>query len=126
MSVKYRVVERGKPGDPTAPKKFYPLVKSSGQTTLRELANRIAQISTVSTVDTMAVLEALLQVIPEELADGNIVRLGDFGSFSLRSQSEGSETAEEVSAHNIKRIKVAFRPGRLYKGVLDNIIFEKE
>ena len=29
MAVKYNVVERGKPGDPAAPKKYYPSVTSS-------------------------------------------------------------------------------------------------
>ena len=75
MPINYVLVERGKPGDATAPKKFYARAKSSGEMTLRELTKRIADISTVSSIDTKAVLEALLQVIPEELAGGNPSRV---------------------------------------------------
>ncbi len=126
MTVPYTVVTKQKPGDPDAPIRYHPRVKSRGRTTLRQVAERIAAISTVSTVDTVAVLEAFLQVIPQELAEGNTVRLGDFGSFSLRTKSEGADTPEEVGAHNIKKVQTTFRPGLLFKDVLNAITFEKE
>jgi hypothetical protein len=72
MSVKFNVVERGDPRNPAGPKKFYPSIVSSGRVTLRELVQDIARISTVSSGDTMAVLESLLTVIPLEM-----VNLGD-------------------------------------------------
>ena len=81
MTVKFNVVERGNPSNPAAPKKFYPSIESSGRKTMRQLAGQISQISTVSSVDTMAVLEGLLTIIPQELSAGNIVELGDFGNF---------------------------------------------
>jgi hypothetical protein len=84
MTVKYSIVERGNPQDQAAPKKFYPSLQSSGRKTLRELSKRITQMCTVSSPDTLAVIESMLVVIPEELAAGNIVELGDFGSFWLR------------------------------------------
>ena len=46
MTVKYNVVARRKPGDPVEASKYYPNVKSSGRVTLRQLAQRIAEIST--------------------------------------------------------------------------------
>jgi predicted histone-like DNA-binding protein len=100
-------------------------VKSSGKIALRQLAERIADISTVSTVDTVAVLEALLTVIPRELAEGRIVQLGDLGSFSLRIRGEGAETAEEVTARHITKTLTNFRPGKLFRDALDKISFEK-
>jgi predicted histone-like DNA-binding protein len=126
MTVKYTVVARGNPGDPQAPKKYYPSVKSSGKTTLRRLAERIAEISTVSSVDVVAVLEAFLSIVPKELAEGNIVQLGDFGSFSLRIRSEGVDSEEQVTAHNITKPLTSFRPGKRFKEILDSISYEKE
>jgi len=41
-------MQRPKPGDASAPKKFYAVAKSDGQVTLRQLAEQIADISTVS------------------------------------------------------------------------------
>jgi predicted histone-like DNA-binding protein len=125
MTVKYNVVERGNPSNPAAPKKFYPSIESSGRKTLRQMAERISQISTVSTADTMAVLEALLTTIPDELAAGNIVELGDFGNFWLRSDSEGADTAEAVRASQINSVLPRFNPGKEFKKVLDAIEFEK-
>ncbi|MBN1313022.1 MAG: HU family DNA-binding protein [Anaerolineae bacterium] len=125
MTVKFNVVERGNPGDPTAPKKFYPSIVSSGRVTLRRLAKTIAQISTVSSTDTMAVLEALLTTIPEELVQGNIVELGDFGSFWLKSSSEGADIPEDVRAEQITTLLPRFNPGKEFKKVLGGISYEK-
>jgi predicted histone-like DNA-binding protein len=125
MTVKFNVVERGNPANREAPKKFYPSVASTGRKTLRQIAGRISQISTVSSTDTLAVLEALLNVIPEELAAGNIVELGDFGNFWLKANSEGSDTAEAVRASNITNLLPRFNPGKEFKKVLATVEFEK-
>ena len=78
MTTKYNVITRYNPREPEAPRRYYPSVKYSGRVTLRELSKQIAEISTVSTVDTMAVLEGLLTLIPREISRGNVVELGDF------------------------------------------------
>lgn len=125
MTVKFNVVERGNPSNREAPKKFYASVTSSGRKTLRQIATRITQISTVSSTDTMAVLEALLNVIPEELAAGNVVELGDFGNFWLKANSDGSETADQVRAGNITNLMPRFNAGKEFKKVLVTVEFEK-
>jgi len=125
MSVKYNVVPRKNPSDPESPPKYYPSVVKSGSTTLRQLAKRISAISTVSTVDTLAVLEGLLMVLPEELADGKVVRMGEFGSFWLRAKTQGSEMPNQVTAADILAIRVRFTPGKEFKQTLAAIDFEK-
>lgn len=125
MTVKYNVVERGNPSNPAAPKKFYPSITSSGRKSLRQLAGQIAQISTVSSADTMAVLEALLTVIPQELTAGNVVELGDFGNFWLKANSEGADTAEAVRATQISTLLPRFNAGKEFKKVLATIEYEK-
>ena len=125
MTVKYNVVERGNPSNREAPKKFYPSIASTGRKTLRQLAGRISEISTVSSTDTMAVLEALLTVIPQELTAGNIVELGDFGNFWLKASSEGADTAEAVRATQISSLLPRFNAGREFKKVLATIEYEK-
>ena len=125
MSVKYNVVERANPSNREAPKKFYPSIVSSGRLTLRQLAKEISNISTISSADTMAVLEALLTVIPAELAKGNIVELGDFGNFWLKSSGEGSDSADAVRATQIGGVLPRFNPGKEFKKVLDGIEYEK-
>jgi predicted histone-like DNA-binding protein len=125
MTVKYTVVARGNPQNPEAPKKYYPSVNSTGRVNLRGLAERIAEISTVSSVDVVAVLEALLTIIPRELANGNIVNLGDFGSFRLRIHSVGADSEEKVTARNITKTLPRFTPGKRFQETLDNISYER-
>lgn len=125
MSVKFNVVERGNPSNREAPKKFYPSIQSSGRVTTREMAEMAAQRSTLSTMDMMAAIESFLAIIPEQLAKGNIVELGEFGTFWLRSTSEGAETPEEVRASQITSILPRFNPGKVFKHVLDGIEFVK-
>ncbi len=125
MTVKYNVVERGNPSNREAPKKFYPSIASTGRKTLRQLAGRISEISTVSSTDTMAVLEALLTVIPQELASGNVVELGDFGNFWLKITSEGSESADAVRATQISTLLPRFNAGKEFKKILATVEYEK-
>jgi len=57
MAVKYVVVEKGNPGNPTAPKKWYATAKASGELTFKKLSKEIAEGSTtVSDTDVLAVL----------------------------------------------------------------------
>ena len=125
MSVKYNVVERGNPSNREAPKKYYPSIASSGRKTLRQIAAQISQISTVSSADTMAVLEALLTVIPQELVAGNVVELGDFGNFWLKANSEGVDTPDTVRATQTSTILPRSNAGKEFKKVLAPIEFEK-
>jgi predicted histone-like DNA-binding protein len=125
MSIKFNIVKRGRPGDSQAPKKYYPSIQSTGRVSVRQLAERASDISTLSTPDMMAAIEALLTIIPEELADGNIVELGDFGNFWLRFSAEGSEAAAGVRGDQITTLIPRFMPGRQFKRVLGRVKFVK-
>ena len=125
MSVKYTVNERGNPQQPQQPKKWYANAKSAGNTTLRTLGKEIAARSTVSPADTQAVLVALTEVLVEHLADGKIVRLGDFGAFQVSLSSTGAEAEVKFNASLIKGGKVIFRPGIDLKEMLNNLKYEK-
>ena len=125
MSVKFNVVERGKPGSPETPKKFYPSIVASGKISQRDVAKHAAEMSTVSIGDTAAVVENFLTIIAQELAKGNIVQLGEFGSFWLRTETEGAETADDVRASQVTNVLVRFTPGKEFQQVLDAITFEK-
>lgn len=125
MTVKFNIVERGNPSNREAPKKFYPSVQSSGRVTTRDVVEMAAQRSTMSSIDMMAAIETFLAIIPEQLAKGNIVELGEFGNFWLRIEAEGAETEDAVRADLITGVKPRFNPGKLFKKVLDGIDFVK-
>ncbi len=125
MTVKYNVMPRKNPREPEAAPRYYPVVRSSGRTTQRDLARKGTKMSTMSAADLAAGLEVLLDLIPEELMEGKIVDLGDFGSFRLSVKAEGSDTAEEVTANNIKSLNVRFTPGKEFKDAMNRATFEK-
>ena len=125
MSVKHNIVEQGNPTNREAPMKFYASIQSSGRLSLRQLAAIAADRSTLTETDFMAAVESFLAIIPRELAKGNIVELGDFGSFCLRTTCEGAVTAEEVRADQISTVLPRFNPGKQFKRMLDNIEFNK-
>jgi predicted histone-like DNA-binding protein len=126
MPVKFTVSPKKDPRDQQAAPKYYAIVKSNGRSDTNAVAKSINRMSTVSSVDTAAVLEAFLTVVPEELANGNIVELGDFGTFRVSVSSEGTAQAEDLTARNITDVRVLFTPGKRFKQVLDMAEFQKE
>ena len=125
MPVKYVISEKGNPLKPAEPKKWYASAKSDGDVSLKALGKDITQRSTVNPADTAAVLEALTQVLVERLAEGKIVRFGDFGAFQVTIGSAGAESAEKFNASLIKTKKVTFRPGVDLREMLNNLKFVK-
>ena len=125
MTVKYNVVERSNPSDPEAPRKFYPSIQSTGRVTPRELAELAAEISSLSTVDMVAAIESLMVIIPRELAKGNIVELGEFGSFWLKVNAEAAETPAAVNGSRITNVTPSFRPGKELKRMVADIVFRR-
>ena len=126
MAVNYKAVAKRNPGKPEEAPKFYVQLVSAGDMSLRQLAKQVSAISTVSSADTMAVLEAFLQVVPQALADGKIVRLGDFGSLSLSASSTGAADAKALTQNQVKKVSVKFRPGKEFASVTNAVEFSKQ
>ena len=116
MAIKFKVIEKGQPG--ASP-------NVTGEKTLAGLTRDIEKISTVSGADIRAVLYALVDVMVDSLAEGQVVRLGELGSLRVSISSEGMATAEEVNASAIKGSKVIFTPGKDIKKMLNNLEFVK-
>ena len=126
MPVKYNVVERKNPNDPTVPAKFYASAKADGDVNLKSLAKEISGGSTtVSDTDVLAVLNDLIKVLNRHLSQGKIVKLGDFGNFQISISSEGAVTADKVSSSLIKSNKINFRPGADLRDMLRTVKYEK-
>jgi predicted histone-like DNA-binding protein len=124
-TVTYSVSPRINPRDKEAAPKFYGQVQSSGDISLREMAERIQQTCTVHKSDVFAVLIALEDVITDALRGGEIVRLGDLGTFQIGISSKGAETEEDYSDNLIKKARINFRPGSALAGALSGLTFQK-
>src|SRR5690606_21203111 len=126
MSIKYVLIPKGNPSKPEEPKKFYANAKSDGEVNLKKLCKEIAEGSTtVSDSDVLAVLNDLTKYLRRHLAEGQIVRFGDFGSFQVTLSSDGAETEDMFNHTMIRGNKIAFRPGVDLKELLNNLKYEK-
>lgn len=93
--------------------KWYPQSFTVGKpVSTMELAQRISRQCTVNPADTYAVLTALGGALGEFMAEGRTVKLENMGTFYYTANAEGNgvETAEEVSAAQIKGVRVRFIP----------------
>lgn len=122
----FKVITRKMPGRPNDPVKYYATIVRPNNVSLEVLAKRIAEISTVSELDTQAVLNALTRVLPEYLSTGATVELGNFGRFMVNISSNGAETEEDFSKELIKGNKVSYHPGSSVKEVMENVHYNKK
>ena len=126
MEVNYFVRERIEPGvTGGGNRKYYAAVKANDTIDIYEFAEVIEKMSALTEIEVHGVLIALTSLIPEYLADGYIVKLGDFGSFRLSITSEGVESPEKVTRHLIKKSRIIYHPGKRMKRMLKKINFRK-
>lgn len=122
---KYTVVEKANPLDRSEAAKFYAQYKSMGRTDSDKLAEKVAKVSPVNPAGLVAAFEALLDVVPDELENGYIVELGRLGSFTISLNSEGSATADEVTAKNISNVRIRFIPSKEFKDRIESMTFDQ-
>ncbi len=126
MSIKYKIVERPQPGVlGGGDKKYYASTSATGEADIHKLTKAIEKISTVSGADIRAVLYALVDVATDELADSNIVRMGDLGSLRISIRSNGYDAPSEVNATAVKGTKVLFSPGKQLKEMQKTLIYRE-
>lgn len=125
MAIKFKTQSRKNPQDMTAPEKFYAAAISNGETDMESLAEMIAYQSTLTDTDCYAVLRSLEHNIINELKQGRIVKLGSLGNFQVSISSGGKVTPEEVSATDVTKSRILFRPGKKLRKLLGNLSYLK-
>jgi predicted histone-like DNA-binding protein len=125
MAVFYNKIERGNPSNPSAPKKWYVVLKSLGLIKKRAVAKQIAEETTLNPKEAELALGQLNKVVTNNLLAGHTVQIGDVGSLYLVVTSIGSENKEEVSAvNNVTKISVRFKAGRDLQDAIDKAQFK--
>ena len=124
-NVTYSVAPRINPRDKEAAPKYYGRVQANGDVNVREMSERIQQSCTVHKADVQAVLLALEDVIIDALKGGEIVRLGDLGTFQIGVSGKGALTEEDYTPALIQKARINFRPGIALSGILTSLNFSK-
>ena len=124
-NVTYSVVPRYNPREKNAPPKYYAQAQASGDVSLREMSQRIQSTCTVTKADVYAVLIAMEDVITEALKSGEIVRLGDLGTFQIGLSGKGAVTEDDYDTSLIEKARINFRPGLALAGALASLTYAK-
>ncbi|MCI6954228.1 MAG: HU family DNA-binding protein [Spirochaetia bacterium] len=123
--MKYKIVKRANP-QKRDEEMFYPSPILGEQVSEDQLTEEISFASSVNQSDVRAVLLNLLEILPRHLQRGNSVHLERFGIFRLSFQATGSQTEAAVSAKNITRPKILFRPSVKLRRKIAETSFIKE
>lgn len=79
----------------------------------KQVAERLAKISTVSLADVLAVLAEMPGVLSDYMAQGKSVRLDGLGTFRYSLDTDGVANEDEFDAQaQIKAVRVRFTPQR--------------
>jgi predicted histone-like DNA-binding protein len=123
MSIFYNKLERANPLNPTAPKKWYITLKTIGMVREKEVAELIADETTLNRKEAEMGLDGLEKILIRTLLASKSLELGDWGSFHVTCRSEGSENKEEATAANIRNLKIRFIPGKKLREALKDATF---
>ncbi len=121
--IEYAIIAHKNPLRPEDNAMFYAQMKSKFETTLSEICDAIGKRCTVTRPDILAVVAALEETAIEGLQSGQIIRLGDLGSFHLTLKSKGTSTEKEFNSTYIKTPRIRFTPGKSLKKAMKTVEF---
>lgn len=124
MSVKFSLARLRNPQDPEGPRKLYACAQVREEISLDRIAEEIAFSSSLTEGDVLNVLRGLAQNVVNHLADGDLVDLGDLGRFSYKLSSEGVDLVKDFSEDKIRRVRLHYRPGRIFQNKIPDLKFE--
>ena len=126
MSVKFKTLERGEPGVVGGgTKKWYAIKANTGRVNLEQMSSDITEFCSLSEPDVLAVIRALLKLMPRYIKDGKIIEMGSLGNLRLNFSSTGHATEEEVSGSSIYRPRLSFYANSKLQETLNNLKFSK-
>ena len=123
--MKYKLVERKNPQQPTAAGKLYASPVNDGKVSQKEIAAEIVGMSSLARGDVANVIESLLDTVPKYLLMGKSVSLGELGTLRISFSSEGVATEEEFNVGKISGVRVLFTPSPALRKSIGDIKFEK-
>jgi predicted histone-like DNA-binding protein len=115
MPIQFTVSEKFHPLRKDISRKYYATARSNGELTYPTLLRRISAKTNLSIPIVETVIRELNWLIPDELANGKIVRMGELGSFCLVLKSKGEEVPEKVDKYSIEELRLVFKPGNVIK-----------
>jgi predicted histone-like DNA-binding protein len=123
MSILFNKIERGNPQNPTAPKKWFTSLKTLNRVSEKEVAKLVSDETTINRKEVEMALDQFQKILVRLLLDSHSVELGDWGTFRLTCSGEGADTAEALTAANIKSLRIRFTAGKELRKALSDATF---
>jgi predicted histone-like DNA-binding protein len=123
MPIVFNKVERANPQNRTDPKKWYPILKTVSKVGEKKVAKGIADETTLNPNEAEMALNQLQKVLISNLLASNSVQLGEWGSFHLTCNGEGSDTKEGITAASIRNLNIRFTPGKALRDALKEAVY---
>ena len=124
--MKYKLLQRRSPVDPSAPKKFFATPIMTGKIDIEQVADDLVLVSSISIGDILSVLRNLIAILPKYLLNGYRVQLGDLGTFKVSFSSEGVDDPKAFVVSKIRNRRILFLPGPAFRKILRDLTFERE
>ena len=104
--IHYKVQEKKSPRTGTS--KYYVQIAPTVPVTRSAIISQIEKITSLSSSDVKACLDALEYCITEAMKEGKSVRLGDLGSFRPTLSSFGTTERNKANSNLIRFVRVRF------------------
>ncbi len=112
MTLLYKKIQRVNPLKKDEPRKWYPVVKSLGTLSEKEVAKRISDETTLNPKEAEMALAQLEKVLVSGLLDGYTVKIGAWGTFQVTVNANGADTEKEATASKITKVNIRFTAGK--------------
>ena len=106
--------------------KFYATAAFGEVVDIQRITDDISKNCTLTPADILAVIQSLVDKLPDYLKNSNKIKLGNFGTFKLSFSSQGQIEEKNVSAKDIKNTRVLFTPSVELKHALSKVTFTKK
>ena len=123
--ITFKPVLRKNPKYPDDPKKYYPIIKSTGSVDVRTISEELSDASTLNSVDIRAVLFGLEKALLKYLQEGYTVKFGDLGTFRPSLGGTPADTADELTTSNVSKVRIVFAPSMILKRTVANAPLKK-
>lgn len=111
MIIVMKKVQRFDPTRKDEPMKWYGVQKRLVKMNEDEVAERIADETTLNPAEALMAIRQLRKVVLQALMNGKSVQLGNWGSFNLSVGTSGTDSREALTTAHIKGASINFRPG---------------
>ena len=86
---KFNLVQKGKPGKPDEPKKWYAVPQTREAQSVKAMTRSATENTSTAPIEMEAALDLLGKYASEQLLQGHTVKVGDLGTLRITFKSDG-------------------------------------